>query len=181
MMKKSPAKKNASAGAKKLDALRKKIDVLDGRLVSLLNQRSRIAQAIGRLKHRAGGALYVPERERDVLARVRKRNRGPLSNKALESIYREIMSAALALEGAMDIGVLGDAAGVARNLFGASATYVPAGSPSAAVAALCAGRWQALCLPEAAVTAACAELDAGRLRACGPAVNGVVVLVRGGA
>ena len=61
-MKKKPTKKSANAGAKKLEALRGKIDVLDGRLVSLLNQRSRIAQAIGRLKHREGGALYVPER-----------------------------------------------------------------------------------------------------------------------
>ena len=117
-----------------------------------------------------------------MLARVRKRNRGPLSNKSLEAIYREIMSAALSLEGALVIGVAGDgAAAVARNLFGASATYAMAAAPTSAVDALCAGRWHALCIMEAHLPAACGALQDGRIRVCGKAVGGVAVLVRGGA
>lgn len=182
-MKKSPkTKKNAEAAEKRLEALRRRIDVLDGRLVALLNQRSRLAQAIGRLKKANGGALYVPEREQQVLARLRKRNRGPLSQHSLDAIYREIMSAALSLEGDLKIGVAdlpnGAVMAAARNRFGASATYECAESPAQAVRDLEAGRWHVLCIAESELPAACAPLQAGRLLVCGKAERGCAVLVR---
>ena len=180
-MKKSPLKKANSSPGRALEGLRRRIDVLDGRLVSLLNQRSRLAQEIGRLKHAQGSALYVPERERQVLARLRARNTGPLSARSLEAIYREIMSAALSLEGALNIGVVGAAgspvAAAARDHFGGSARYALLGATEA-MKRLLAKRCHAVCLAEGDLPAACAEFQAGRVRACKSAVRGVVVLVR---
>ena len=183
MAKKSPKTKKTISAEKRLAALRASIDRLDARLLALLNQRSRMALAIGKIKHRAGGALYVPSREQAVLAQLRKRNRGPLSNASLEAIYREIMSAALSLEGALRIGVAGAARGelllAARNHFGRSARYEEAGAPGSAIKRMLAGRWNALCMAESDLPAACAALQSGRLTVCGRPARGSVLLTRG--
>ncbi|HMP76525.1 MAG TPA: chorismate mutase [Kiritimatiellia bacterium] len=180
-MKKSPTKKIAKSSAQKLEALRRRIDVLDGRLVTLLNQRSRLAQGIGKLKHAQGSALYVPEREQQVLARLRSRNKGPLSARSLEAIYREIMSAALSLEGVLNIGVVGSVgspvAAAARDHFGGSARYATL-TATEAVKRLLAKRCHAVCLAEADLPAACAGFQSGRVRMCKSATRGVAVLVR---
>lgn len=115
-----------------LAALRKRIDRVDAELVRLLNERTRIAADIGRVKHVNGDAVYAPARERDVLAKVAARNRGPLPSAAIEAIYREIMSAALAMEGRLVVGVVKADAGAmlaAREHFGGSVTR--RGYPSA--------------------------------------------------
>jgi chorismate mutase-like protein len=184
--KKKPAtarKKNPlENGDRRLDALRRRIDAIDAQIVALLNRRSRVALQIGAHKRARGGALYAPEREQAVLARVRARNKGPLSDAALEAIYREIMSAALALEGPFTIGVAGPAGGevaqAARNHFGAGARQTAVNSPSEAVSGIVKGRWDALCIADADLPAACAELQAGRLLVCGRAAKGVSILVR---
>lgn len=182
-MSRTTTKKKASAAEKRLTELRRRIDALDVQLVSLINQRSRLAKAIGRLKELSGSALYAPEREQQVLARLRKRNRGPVSQDSLAAIYREIISAALALEGGLKIGLLDSGDGVvravARDHFGASAKYIAEKSPSQAVRALEQGRWNALCLSEKDMSAACAALQSGRLRASGAPSRGCVILVRG--
>ncbi len=182
MMKKQTKKSRPDRGERTLATLRRRIDAIDARIVALLNQRSRLARKIGELKRERGGALYVPEREQAVLSRVRARNKGPLSNAALEAIYREIMSAALALEGPLKIGVAGPAGGAvalaARNHFGASAKLASAESPSKAVAGIAAGRWDALCIEDAELPALCAELQAGRLLVCGRAAKGISIVVR---
>lgn len=170
-----------SALEKRLAALRRKIDAIDADLVRLLNARCRVAKKIGEIKRANGGDLYVPEREQAVLARVRARNRGPLTDAALEAIYREIMSAALALEGPLQVGVAGTAqsavAAAARNHFGASAKMFMVTPPSEAVKGIREGRWHALCIADADLPAACADIQAGRVRACGRAGDGVSVLV----
>ena len=109
--------------------LRKKIDALDRRLVDLLNTRARVAVQIGQLKQARKSNVYVPAREKAVVAHVRRKNQGPLSNEALSAIYREIMSASLALERRLPVAHFGQATTfthqAARLKFGANADYVP--------------------------------------------------------
>jgi chorismate mutase/prephenate dehydratase len=112
-----------------LDPLREKIDAIDRKLVGLINQRLALTSEIGRLKRSAGGAIYVPERETAVLQKVCDENKGPLRDEALRAIYREIMSAAIALEKPMVIAYLGPEASnthaAAIKKFGASVSYLP--------------------------------------------------------
>ena len=111
-----------------LQNLRNKIDAVDEKLVSLLNQRTRHALAIGKLKQKNGKGIYVPAREKEVLARVAKLNKGPLTNRSLHAIYREIMSSALALEKNLKVAYMGPPSTfshqAARSRFGGSVDYL---------------------------------------------------------
>jgi chorismate mutase/prephenate dehydratase len=106
---------------------RQAIDKLDGRIVRLLNERTRHVLAIGELKLNAGEEIYAPHRERAVLDRVCAKNAGPITDEQLRSIYREIMSSALALEKTMTIAYFGPEATfthqAAIQKFGASLNY----------------------------------------------------------
>jgi chorismate mutase/prephenate dehydratase len=108
---------------------RKAIDALDARLVKLLNQRTKHVLAIGKIKLQAGEEIYAPHRERAVLERVTKLNRGPMPNEALRAVFREIMSTALALQKSMTIAYLGPEATfthqAAIRRFGSSLRYAP--------------------------------------------------------
>lgn len=110
-----------------LQAIREKIDSLDRELVEVLNQRLTLAAEIGRLKRSQGGQIYVAEREEAVLRKVGSQNQGPIKNEALRAIYREIMSAAIALEKPLLIAYLGPEATnthqAAMKKFGASVDY----------------------------------------------------------
>ncbi len=77
---------------------RKRIDELDARLVELLNERSRCAADVGRMKRAAGMPLYQPEREREILERVQRLNQGPLGNEALKRLFERILDEARAVE-----------------------------------------------------------------------------------
>jgi len=90
-----------------LGPIREKIDSLDKQLVELLNQRLALAAEIGKVKRSAGGQIYVAEREDAVLRKVTSQNQGPIKNEALRAIYREIMSAAIALEKPLLVAYLG--------------------------------------------------------------------------
>ena len=110
-----------------LGPIREKIDALDKRLVELLNERLALAAEIGKVKRSAGGQIYVAEREDAVLRKVAAQNQGPIKNEALQAIYREIMSAAIALEKPLLIAYLGPEASnthaAALKKFGASVDY----------------------------------------------------------
>jgi chorismate mutase / prephenate dehydratase len=94
----------------RLRDLRAKIDALDEKLQGLIARRAQYAQAIAETKRENGHKLfYSPEREADVLRRVLERNAGPLSNEALTRLFREIMSACLALESPIKVAFLGPA------------------------------------------------------------------------
>lgn len=90
-----------------LPDLRKKIDRIDARLIRLLNERASIAQQIGVWKRRTGVPVYAPHRDVEVVDRVLKSNTGPLPNRSVEAVYREIMSGSFALERPLRIGYLG--------------------------------------------------------------------------
>ena len=93
-----------------LDDLRKKIDSLDSELLRLLNERADVVHGIGEAKKQAGLMIYAPEREEALLQALARKNaalQGRLPEKSVRAIYREIMSASLALEKNMAIACLG--------------------------------------------------------------------------
>ena len=92
-----------------LQSLRERIDSLDEQIQALLNERARCAQQVAQAKIAQGeqGDFYRPEREAEVLRRVRERNQGPLADAEITRLFREIMSACLALEKPLLIGYLG--------------------------------------------------------------------------
>ena len=90
--------------AENLQALREQIDAIDAQVLALINQRAQHAQTIGQLKN---GTVYRPEREAQVLTRIKKINAGPLSDETAARLFREIMSACLALEKPLSVAYLG--------------------------------------------------------------------------
>src|SRR6202171_1304487 len=86
---------------------REAIDALDRELLRLLNERAAHAKIIGSLK--GDSATYRPEREAQVLRAIQAENRGPLPDGAVTSVFRQIMSACLALEQQLRISYLGPA------------------------------------------------------------------------
>jgi chorismate mutase/prephenate dehydratase len=114
---------------KELQKLREKIDQIDREILRLLNERSRLALEIGRLKRRRNARAYSPERERQIIERLLGANPGPFPNDALRSIYREIISASRALEEPLRVACLGPLATfthlAALRHFGSSAQFVP--------------------------------------------------------
>lgn len=106
---------------------RDRIDALDEELLRLLNERAAVAKEIGALKTRDGLPVYSPERENRVLRGLIERSPGPLGPDSIRAIYREIMSASLALEKDIAIACLGPSGSLthqaARDKFGSSVRY----------------------------------------------------------
>lgn len=75
----------------KIDDWRKKIDAIDTAMLHLLNLRTELALEVGRLKGQAGLVLRVPEREREILNRMKTLNPGPLDGGSIERIYQNIL------------------------------------------------------------------------------------------
>ncbi len=92
-----------------LAALRVQIDSLDQQLLSLLNQRARVAEQVGEIKRAEGSPFFRPDRVTQVIDKIQASNQGPLLNQHVASIWREIMSACLALEAPQRVAVLGPA------------------------------------------------------------------------
>jgi len=93
-----------------LAALRARIDSLDEQIQRLISDRARCALEVAEVKQRTDGdkaVFYRPEREAQVLRRVMERNEGPLGNEEIAHLFREIMSACLALEEPLRIAYLG--------------------------------------------------------------------------
>ena len=92
-----------------LDNLRNEIDELDQKLQDLLNQRAALAHKVAEVKTATDPdpVFYRPEREAQVLRRVKERNQGPLDGETMARFFREVMSACLALEQRMKVAFLG--------------------------------------------------------------------------
>src|SRR5271168_189510 len=93
--------------SKDLQLLRQQIDSLDAQIVQLLNDRANVVVDIGKLKQQTNEPIYAPDREKFVLEKVRSLNKGPLPDRCLEAVYRELMSGSFALEKPLRIGFLG--------------------------------------------------------------------------
>ncbi len=109
--------------------LRKEINKIDVQILDLLNKRAKVAINIGKTKKKRGVSVYMPDRERDVINSLIKKNQGPLISEALKNIYREIMSASLNLQKKLTIAYLGPEATytheAATKKFGSSSDYKP--------------------------------------------------------
>lgn len=90
-----------------LDEIRRQIDEVDAQLLDLLGKRADLVHEVGEIKKRDGLQIYAPEREEALLRRLVDLNKGRLPERAVRAIYREIMSAALALEDDLKIAYLG--------------------------------------------------------------------------
>ena len=83
--------KRTQSALKKLEGKRRRIDLLDQKLLALLNQRLRVALEIGKTKKGMGKEIYDPGREKKVLEKLKLRNRGPFKEQDLIKIFRTIM------------------------------------------------------------------------------------------
>jgi chorismate mutase/prephenate dehydratase len=110
--------------------LRRRIDGLDDRILQLVNERARVAQRIGELK--GDGPVYRPEREAQVLGRLRSANPGPLAPASVERLFTEIISACRAVEDNLAVAYLGPrgtfSEEAAAKRFGGSVRGVPCAS-----------------------------------------------------
>jgi chorismate mutase / prephenate dehydratase len=112
-----------------LSQLRSEIDQLDAEILSKLNARAAIARKVGSLKV---GQAYRPEREASVLRRIKELNEGPLPDEVVGRLFREIMSACLALERPITVAYLGPQGTFSERAavkhFGEGADTQPTGS-----------------------------------------------------
>lgn len=95
--------------SKDLLALRDRIDAIDTQLLTLMNERAHCAEQVAhaKLAEDPNAVFYRPEREAQILTRMQQLNQGPLRQEQVTHLYREIISACLALEDAMCIAYLG--------------------------------------------------------------------------
>lgn len=93
----------------KLQQLRDEIDLIDKQIQDLITARAKLAQDVAQVKKNDGNTsvFYRPEREAQVLRSIKKRNTGVLPDKNMAHIFREIMSACLALEQKLNVAFLG--------------------------------------------------------------------------
>lgn len=123
-----------STEAQKLLELRNRIDAIDDEIAQLIASRARCAQEVADVKQAslpddAKILFYRPEREAQVLRRVMEKNQGPLSNEEMARLFREIMSACLALENPIKVAYLGPEGTFTQQAalkhFGHSAVVLP--------------------------------------------------------
>ena len=91
----------------RLDKLRADIDAVDAELLDAISRRAALAYSISEVKNINGEDCYRPAREAVILRKIIDSNPGPLSNEEMSRLFREIMSACLALEQPLDIAYLG--------------------------------------------------------------------------
>jgi chorismate mutase/prephenate dehydratase len=112
-----------------LEELRKQIDDVDHKLVQLLNERARVVIEIGKLKGKTDSPVYSPDREKEVFAKISAANKGPLPDRCLVAIWRELMSGSFVLEKPLRIGYLGPGGSFSHTAamlkFGQSVEYEP--------------------------------------------------------
>ena len=112
-----------------LDDIRIKIDEIDTQLLDLLSARADLVHEVGVIKKKEGLQIYAPDREEALLQSLSQKNKGRLPEKSIRAIYREIMSAALALEEDLKIAYLGPEGTwthqAAIQKFGHSVAYTP--------------------------------------------------------
>jgi len=123
-----PDMKKTGGKPAELGEWRKTIDLLDGRIVDLLGKRAKCVLEIGKIKSKTGAPVLDPKREAEVISRIKQLNKN-LPEKSIEAIYREIFSAARAMEKPISVSYLGPAGTfsneAAVEIFGSSSELRP--------------------------------------------------------
>lgn len=116
---------------KTLDDCRIAIDEIDNQILKLLNSRMEVVEEVGKIKRDTGGAIYRPERERDIIQRLAKQNDesdGLLNKSAIEAIFLEVFAVARNFELPERIAFLGPEGSfthqAAESVFGAMSEYL---------------------------------------------------------
>jgi chorismate mutase/prephenate dehydratase len=112
-----------------VDVLRKRIDHIDAKLITLLNDRASLAKRIGHSKVSNNQEVYAAGREKYILDRVSRLSRGPLPERSIRAVFREIISGCRSLEAPLRIEFFGAEASyahlAAREKFGSAADLHP--------------------------------------------------------
>jgi chorismate mutase/prephenate dehydratase len=112
-----------------IEDVRNEIDRIDRELVDLINRRAECAIEVGKLKETKTDSIFAPEREVQVVSKVLSQNRGPLADKTISAIYREIISACRALEKPITVCYFGPAGSnthiASIRRFGESTDFIP--------------------------------------------------------
>ena len=143
------------ADTRDLDQVRADIDAIDQQVQALISDRAKCAQRVADIKmaellvaQERGDSVgevvyYRPEREAQVLKRIMDRNEGPLAPETVAHVFREIMSACLALEKPLQIAYLG-----------------PEGTFTQAAAIKHFGH-AAICVPQASIETVFSQVESG--------------------
>jgi chorismate mutase/prephenate dehydratase len=116
----------------RLEAVRKRIDAIDGEILRLISERAACAKEVAEIKAACGDSdFYRPGREAAILRRIKAQNPGPMGDEQMARLFREIMSACLALEQPLSVAFLGPLGtftqAAAVKHFGHAVTTVPVG------------------------------------------------------
>ncbi|UTJ06792.1 chorismate mutase [Arcobacter roscoffensis] len=108
--------------------LRNKLDSIDEELLKLINERMEVVHQVGVLKAKSGGAIYRPEREKEIIDRLETMNSGKLNRAAIEALFLEIFAISRNLELPENVAYLGPEGSfthqAAEGRFGAMSSYV---------------------------------------------------------
>jgi chorismate mutase/prephenate dehydratase len=118
-----------------LACVRERIDAIDQEILRLISERAACAKAVAEIKSSAGhDQFYRPEREAAILRQIKQQNPGPLDGEEVARLFREIMSACLALEQPLQVAFLGPAGtftqAAAIKHFGHAVQTIPLGTIS---------------------------------------------------
>jgi len=112
-----------------IEKIRKKIDAIDRGILKLLSERIELAKKIGRIKSANKQDIFVPEREKEIVATLKKINGGTISDESLTDIYREILNASRSAQKKIRVSYFGPEATfthmAAIKIFGRSVEYIP--------------------------------------------------------
>jgi chorismate mutase-like protein len=99
----------------KIDDWRRKIDAIDTAMLHLLNLRAELSLEVGRMKCEAGVPLRAPERELEIITRMKQANPGPLDGETIGKLYQLILDESIRTQTRFGYDVTPEPAGSKRD------------------------------------------------------------------